>query len=299
MRPDHSRRYAFETLDVFTRRRFGGNPLAVVHEAEGLTDAEMQAIAAEFNLSETIFLKRPVDPANTAAVRIFNRTHEMPFAGHPTIGAAVALARRGAAGEALRLEAPAGLVVARIGTGEDGRAASAAVVAPQPLSLGPVVDAADVVRCLGLEPGDVVTDNHPPQQVSMGTTFILAEVRAEALGRCAPDIAAFRTAVARHPEFAGRFSLHVYARTAGAVWARMFAPLAGTFEDPATGSANGPLGGLLLRLSGEASETFQIGQGVEMGRPSHLTVRAWREGEDIRAEIAGDCVSVMHGEIRI
>jgi trans-2,3-dihydro-3-hydroxyanthranilate isomerase len=296
---DRSRRYAFETLDVFTRRRFGGNPLAVVHDAESLSDAEMQAVAAEFNLSETIFLKRPADPVNTAAVRIFNRTHEMPFAGHPTIGAAVALSWRGAGAGPLRLEAPAGLVVARIGVGDDGRAASAAVVAPQPLSLGPVVDAADVARCLGLGVEDVVTDHHQPRQVSMGTTFILAQVRAEALGRCAPDVAAFRDAVARHPEFAGRFSLHAYARAKGELRARMFAPLAGTFEDPATGSANGPLGGLLLRLSGAAGETFRIAQGVEMGRPSQLTVRAWREDEGIRAEIAGDCVAVMQGEIRV
>lgn len=294
-----ARRFAFETLDVFTRRRFSGNPLAVVHDADGLTDAEMQALAAEFNLSETIFLKQPADPANTAALRIFNRTHEMPFAGHPTIGAAVALARRGTGGAHLRLETPAGLVVARIGIGADGVPVSAAVVAPQPLWLGKEIPAVDIARCIGLAVEDLVTDNHPPRLASMGVTFILAQLRPEALARCAPDIAAFRAAVAPHPEFAGRFSLHVYARTAGAVWARMFAPLAGTWEDPATGSANGPLAGMLLSLSGDASETFQIGQGVEMGRPSHLTVRAWRDGDNIHAEIAGDCVPVMQGEIEI
>jgi trans-2,3-dihydro-3-hydroxyanthranilate isomerase len=293
------RRYAFETLDVFTRRRFGGNPLAVVHDADGLTDAEMQTLAAEFNLSETIFIRRPADPANTAGVRIFNRTHEMPFAGHPTIGASVALARRGVGGQELRLEAPAGLVVARIRVGDDGLPAGAAVVAPQPLFLGKLVPTADIARCVGLASEDVVTANHPPRLASMGSTFILAEVTPEALARCTPDLAAFRAAVAPHPEFGGRFSLFVYAHAAGGIRARMFAPLAGTFEDPATGSANGPLGGLLLSLSGEASRTFEIDQGVEMGRPSHLTVRAWREGDDIHAEIAGDCVPVMRGEIAV
>lgn len=294
-----TRRYSFETLDVFTRRRFGGNPLAVVHAADDLSDGEMQTIAGEFNLSETIFIRRPADPANTAGVRIFNRTHEMPFAGHPTIGAAIALARRGIGGEQLRLEAPAGLVVAHIRIGDDGAPAGAAVIAPQPLFLGKLVPAADIARCVGLQEEAIVTGNHPPRLASMGSTFILAEVTPEALGRCAPDLAAFRAAVAPHPEFDGRFSLFVYAKAGDGIRARMFAPLAGTFEDPATGSANGPLGGLLLSLSGAASQTFEIDQGVEMGRPSHLTVHAWRVGDNIHAEIAGDCVPVMQGELTV
>lgn len=293
------RRYSFETFDVFTRTRFGGNPLAVVHDAEGLTDGEMQTLAAEFNLSETIFLKAPADPANTAAVRIFNRSHEMPFAGHPTVGAAVALARRGAAGETVRLEAPAGLVVARITRDEAGAPVAAAVRAPQPLTLGPEVLPEEIARCLGLNAKDIVTANHHPCQASMGVTFVLAELKPKALSRCIPDLAAYREVVARYPDFAGRLSIHAYTSSTGALWARMFAPLAGTWEDAATGSANGPLGGLLLFLSGAETETYQIGQGVEMGRPSHLTVRAWREVGAIHAEIGGGVVPVMQGEIRL
>lgn len=293
------RRYSFETLDVFTRKRFGGNPLAVVHTAEGLTDAEMQTLAAEFNLSETIFLKAPADPANTAAVRIFNRSHEMPFAGHPTVGAAVALARRGAAGGTVRLEAPAGLVVARITRDEAGAPAAAAVRAPQSLTLGQEVLREEIARCLGLMAKDIVTANHRPHLASMGETFVLAELAPDAMSRCIPDLAAYREVVARYPDFTGRLSIHAYARSTGALRARMFAPLAGTWEDPATGSANGPLGGLLLSLSGADSETFQIGQGVETGRPSHVTVRAWREAGAIHAEIGGGAVPVMQGEIRL
>lgn len=293
------RRYRFETFDVFTRTRFGGNPLAVVYGAEGLADGEMQTLAAEFNLSETIFLLAPADPANTAAVRIFNRSHEMPFAGHPTVGASIALARRGAPGETVRLEAPAGLVVARISRDEAAAPVAAAVRAPQPLTLGQEVRPEEIALCLGLEVRDIVTANHAPCQASMGVAFVLAEVAQDALSRCIPDLAAFREVVARYPDFAGRLSIHAYARGTGALWARMFAPLAGTWEDPATGSANGPLGGLLLSLSGAQSETFQIGQGVEMGRPSHLTVRAWREAGAIHAEIGGGAVPVMQGEIAL
>lgn len=295
-----ARRYAFETLDVFTRQRFGGNPLAVVHAADALSDAAMKTVASEFNLSETIFLRAPQDPDNTASVRIFNRTHELPFAGHPAIGAAVALARRVTVRGPVRLEAQAGLIVARLEHDDDGSPIGATIIAPQPLSLGPELSVAEVAHCLGLSEKDLVTASHRPRVASMGSVYVLSELRPEALARCAPDLSAFRAVVASRPDLAGRLSIHVYARSgAGPVRARMFAPLAGTWEDPATGSANGPLAGLLLQLSGADSETFQIEQGADMGRPSHLTVRAWRADQAIHAEIAGGCVSVMQGEITI
>lgn len=295
-----TRRLAYETLDVFTRRRFAGNPLAVVHDAEGLTLAEMQTLAAEFNYSETVFLGPPADPANTAAARIFNRTHEMPFAGHPSIGAAVALARLGRARDGqVRLEVPAGLVKAVILEDDEGLAIGAAIVAPQPLSLGEILDPADIAACLGLPADQLLTAAHPPRVASMGVTFVLAELAAEALARCAPDPAAFRRTVVRHPALNGRLSLHAYVREDERLRARMFAPLAGTSEDPATGSANGPLGGLLLSLSGADKARFTVTQGVEMGRPSELLIKAWREGSEIRAEIAGHCASVMRGEVLV
>src|ERR1700730_18393985 len=125
------RTFSFVTVDVFTDRRFGGNPLAVFPDAEGMTDAEMQSLAAEFNLSETTFVLPPADPANTARVRIFNRRSEMPFAGHPNVGTAWVLAREGRAKDGvLRFEEIAGLVEVQA-TPE-----LVTIAAPQPLSLG-------------------------------------------------------------------------------------------------------------------------------------------------------------------
>jgi trans-2,3-dihydro-3-hydroxyanthranilate isomerase len=294
------RRYGFETYDVFTERRFGGNQLAVVADAAGLSDGEMQAIAQEFNLSETIFVLPPADPANTARVRIFNRTAEMPFAGHPTIGAAMALARHWpGVGEAVRLEAPAGVVAVRITRDAVGRPKSARVACPQPLSLGEEIAPEVIARCVGLATEDIVCDVHRPVVASVGTQFVLAQVGEAALGRCRLDVAAFEAAAAQRPHLRGRFSLHLYARDGQNLHARMFAPLARTFEDPATGSANGPLAALLLKLSGGVAASFRVRQGEEMGRPSFLTAHARREGEALWADVEGTCVCVMRGTLEL
>src|SRR5512147_2380707 len=131
------RRYSFVTVDVFTDRRFGGNPLAVFTDARGLSDADMQALAAELNLSETTFVLPPENAAHTARVRIFNRTAEMPFAGHPNVGTGYVLALEGRDGDGvLRFEEMAGLVEGRIERAGDGVATGATIAAPQPLSLG-------------------------------------------------------------------------------------------------------------------------------------------------------------------
>src|SRR3569623_2677762 len=127
--------YRFETVDVFTQARFGGNPLAVFTDATGLSDAEMQALAAEMNLSETTFVLPPADPANHARVRIFNRTAEMPFAGHPNVGTGFVLARlRGDGAERLRFEEKAGLVEVRL-VREAGEVVGAEIAAPPPLAV--------------------------------------------------------------------------------------------------------------------------------------------------------------------
>src|SRR3954471_14377580 len=139
--------YAFVTLDVFTNQRFGGNPLAVFTDARGMSDAQMQALAAEFNLSETTFVLPPKDPANTARVRIFNRTTEMPFAGHPNVGTGWVLAGlRRANGVTLRFEEIAGLV--------DVEASSDLVTisAPQPLTVAPEMPVELLAGCVGIAP---------------------------------------------------------------------------------------------------------------------------------------------------
>ncbi|MCC7272605.1 MAG: PhzF family phenazine biosynthesis protein [Alphaproteobacteria bacterium] len=291
------RTYSFVTVDVFTDRRFGGNPLAVFPDAVGLSDGEMQALAAELNLSETTFVLPPDDPAHSARVRIFNRTAEMPFAGHPNVGTGYVLARMGRDRDGVLLfEELAGLVEVRVDRDAAGDVAGATIAAPQPLSLGEEVDAATIAVCAGLAPADVLVARHRPVTASVGNPFVVAEVTGAALTRAAPDLAAFRTAVTARPALRGRLALHLYARDGGRVRARMFAPLAGTYEDAATGSANAPLGALLLSLGDADSGSWDIVQGVEMGRPSLLHVTARRTEDGIRATVGGGCVPVLRGE---
>lgn len=295
------RTYSFVTVDVFTDRRFGGNPLAVFPDARGMSDAEMQALAAEFNLSETTFVLPPQNPAHTARVRIFNRTAEMPFAGHPNVGTGYVLAQQGRDRDGVLLfEELAGLVEIKIERDANGEPVGATIAAPQPLSLGVRLTAEEVAACARLKPEEVIVRAHAPVQASLGNPFVLAEVEAAALPQAVPDIAAFQSALARYPDLKGRLSLYLYAHAGpGRVQARMFAPVAGTYEDAATGSAAGPLGALLISLSGAGRAQFDIEQGVKMGRPSLLRVVATKGADGIRATIAGECVPVLRGEAQL
>lgn len=289
------RRYRFVTLDVFTDRRFGGNPLAVFPAAEGISDAEMQALAAEFNLSETTFVLPPADPANTARVRIFNRTAEMPFAGHPNVGTGFVLAgMRG--GDVLRFEEIAGLVEVQVARDATGAVLGTTIAAPQPLALGDEVPPEAVAACAGIEPWEVLTDRHQPVIASVGNAFVVAQVAPAALSRALPDLAAFRATAPRFPALGGRLPIYLYAREGQGVRARMFSPLSGTVEDAATGSAATPLAALLLQLEGRDSGAWDIVQGVEMGRPSLLRTTARRGPDGIRATVGGSCVPVLEGE---
>ncbi len=290
----------FQTVDVFTDQRFTGNPLAVFPDAAGLSDAEMQALAAELNLSETTFVLTPKDPANTARIRIFNPTAEMPFAGHPMIGTAFVLACTGVGnGETMTFEVPAGLVSVALENDGSGQVVGGTITAPQPLTTGSDIPVETLADCLGIDPQDVVTSGHRPLVVSVGHAFIMAQVTQAALPNCLPDLAAFRRAAAQTPEMGGRFAVHVYAGTGDQISARMFAPLAGTFEDPATGSANAALAALLLSLGSEAKAQFTIRQGVKMGRPSLIRASAWRKGSAIRASVGGRCVPVFSGAVNL
>ncbi|SKA27400.1 trans-2,3-dihydro-3-hydroxyanthranilate isomerase [Enhydrobacter aerosaccus] len=289
------RRFSFVTVDVFTERRFGGNPLAVFPDACGLEDDEMLALAAEFNLSETTFVLPPQDSANTARVRIFNRRHEMPFAGHPNVGTGWVLTELGrATNGSLRFEEMAGLVEVKVEAGV------VTIAAPQPLSLGAEMPVELLARCVGLEAKDVVITGHRPLYASVGNSFVLAEVTGEALTRATPDISHFREAAAVYTAMgANRLPLYLYAHDGKRVRTRMFSPLSGTVEDPATGSAATPLAALLLSLSKEQDKPVEIVQGVEMGRPSQLLCRAWRGPDGIRASVGGRCVPVLRGEVSL
>lgn len=292
--------YDFVTLDVFTDRPFGGNPLAVFTDARGMSDAQMQSLAAEMNLSETTFVLPPADPANTARVRIFNRTAEMPFAGHPNVGTGFVLAGQGRdAGGTLRFEEIAGLVEVRVARGENGALSGAVIDAPRPLVTGPQLTAEQAAACVGLEAGEIVTTNHPPIQASLGIDFFFAEVTADGLARSGPDLAGFRRVAAQTDTGSDRLSLFLYVRDGQTLRARMFAPLSGTFEDAATGSASATVGALLLSLSDAADARFEITQGVEMGRPSRLDVTARRASDGVRASVGGGCAPMFRGAVEL
>jgi trans-2,3-dihydro-3-hydroxyanthranilate isomerase len=293
------RAFRFVTVDVFTDRRFGGNQLAVFPDARGMTEAEMQALAAEFNLSETTFVLPPADAHNSARVRIFNRVAEMAFAGHPNVGTAYVLGREDdAAPRAYRFEEPAGLVEVVLERDAEGRVTGAEVAAPKPLVLGVTLPASVVADCAGIDVAAVLTARHAPLLAADGgSPRLLAEVTPTALHAAQPDGGAFRRAVAAHPEqTGGALNLYLYCREGAGLAARFFSPLTGTPEDSATGSAATVLAGAMLHFQGGTEGAWDIAQGARMGRPSLLRARAWRAADGIRAAVAGSCVPVLRGE---
>ncbi len=301
------RNYEFVTVNVFTGTRFAGNPLAVVLEAAGLGDAEMQAIAAEFNLSETAFVLPPDDPRHHARVRIFSRTAEMPFAGHPNVGTGFVLASMaGDPPDHYTFEEMAGLVRVHIVRDGSGAIAGARVAAPRSLTIGIGIPTETVAACAGLAAEDIATLSHTPLVASVGTPFVLAEVSSvAALSRAVPDTGAFRVAAGQFPVFEGQISLYLYAWTGGderRLRARMFAPLGGTWEDAAAGSAAAALAGLLTSIAPGDNLALQyaIEQGVEMGRPSMIIASAVKTGEGpVSASVAGSCVRATRGTLEV
>src|SRR5258708_19495408 len=232
------RSYGFVTVDVFTDRRFGGNPLAVFPDASGLSDGEMESVAGELNRSERSFVVPDENHANTARVRIFNRTSEMPFAGHPNVGTGWVLAGLGRDRDGmLRFEEIAGLVevsVERDGGGAQLRAVT--IAAPQPLSLGAEMPVELLAGCTGLDVSDVVVSAHRPVVASVGNSFVIAEVTAAALSRATPDISRFRSAVEAFPAPGPRrpppYLYPTGGRNTGTIPlpAPMFSPLSGTLQ---------------------------------------------------------------------
>lgn len=298
--------YEFVTVDVFTEQRFGGNPLAVFPDARGLRDADMQAVAAEFNLSETTFVLPPDNPQHHARVRIFTPRSELPFAGHPNVGTGFVLAQRDAnPPEHYVFEEKAGLVRVHVLRAADKAIIGTRISAPRSLSIDVAIPDDVIARCIGLDVSDVLTTAHTPLVASVGTPFVIAELRSvTALSRASPDLAAFRAAFQRFPGTRD-FSLHLYARVDGEATrlrARMFAPLDGILEDPATGSANAALAALLTSLApgDDVDLTYEIEQGVEMGRPSRIVASARKTPEGpVLATVSGNCVPVLRGSVTL
>ena len=300
-------RLQFQTVDVFTGTQFVGNPLAVVLNAEGLSTGQMQAIAAEFNLAETTFVRPPKDAAHTAEVRIFTPRSEMPFAGHPNVGTAFVLARAGVCygrpigGNRVVFEEKAGLVPIEI-LRDGATAIGAKLASPQPLSVGAEVESELVASACGISLTNIENSRHRPCIASCGAPFILAELKSRtALLAANPNGDVFRLEVAKHPAV----SILLYTQVDEGdidIRARMFAPHLNIPEDPATGSANVALIGLLAKLRPEANLTLSktIAQGVEMGRPSILQAEAEKKNGIVTATfIGGRCVPVMSGTIDV
>ncbi|MEQ1580341.1 MAG: PhzF family phenazine biosynthesis protein [Steroidobacteraceae bacterium] len=299
----------YVVVDVFTQTQFGGNQLAVITDGRGLSDDQMQRIANEFNFSETTFVLPASDTANTARVRIFNRTHEMPFAGHPNVGTAFVLGRQGEVlgqpvSGALRFEEMAGLVTVALESAA-GEVRGATIDAPRALAVGKTFDAAAMAKCLGLTPAEIRLNHHAPTEVSVGIEFVVVEVEPGAVSRMAMNLDAFRATADRGDGTYGRLSVFAYARVGAGMEklrARMFAPLAGTFEDPATGSASGALGAYLAWLDPRADGEYRIviEQGVDMGRPSEINLRVSKSGGQVKSvKISGRCVHVMRGVLEL
>jgi trans-2,3-dihydro-3-hydroxyanthranilate isomerase len=298
-------RRRYFTLDVFSQRRFAGNPLAVILKGDGLDAPAMQAIAAEFNLSETVFVMQPADAARRADIRIFTPKAELPFAGHPTVGTAVLLAILERVGEpghvALTLGETIGPVACRAEVESVERGHASFDLPRLPVALGSAGDDAVLAAALGLAVSDIGAGGWRPALWSAGVPYALVPVRNRAaVDRATPQMAAWPSA------FGGMASGHVYVFApdpvdpAHAIAARMFAPTLGVPEDPATGSAAACLCSFLAAAAPMdiGTRRLVVEQGYAMGRPSHIElVLTFAAGSLAAATIGGHAVVVSEGEI--
>ena len=303
----------YAIYDVFTGTALAGNPLAVVFDADHLSDGQMQAIAREFNLSETVFVLRPENPVHTARLRIFTTARELPFAGHPTVGAAVALADRRLGGRlpangidlVKMLEEKIGQVRCAVRL-LPGKAGFAEFDLPKlSRQLDAEIEPADIGAALGLDPHEIGFENHRVSLWSAGVPFVMVPVH---------DLAAAAKADCNAYEWE-RFApmgdgqlafAYVYCRGgvnhAASFHARMFAPGDGMPEDPATGSAAAALSGAIHHFDGlpEGKHALVIEQGVEMGRPSLIHLHIDCAGPDVsHVRIGGEAVRIAEGKLMI
>jgi trans-2,3-dihydro-3-hydroxyanthranilate isomerase len=293
------RQYELVHVDVFTRTRFGGNQLAVLPKAEGLSDDAMQAIAREMNFSETTFVLPPTDPSADAQVRIFTPGRELPFAGHPVVGTGFVLARERGKRD-LRLEVKIGTLGVQADPG-DGTLGGAEMEQPVPtFEPAPNADPATLAGLLGLEAADLAAET-PAEIGSSGNPFLYIRLRsldAVRRARGMPD--------ALDAYFAGHHHAAVYLFSTeteapeAAAHGRMFSLALGANvrEDPATGSASGPAGGYLLRHGLVGPGRLLLEQGYEMLRPSQIEVELTVENGALSGvKVGGGVVLVAEGTL--
>ncbi len=291
--------YTFYIVDVFTRDRLAGNPLAVVMESDKLADALMLAIAGEFGFSETVFLHAPQDAKHLASMKIFTPKMELPFAGHPTIGAAVVLGLKKRV-SAIRLEQQIGVVTAVMEKIND-RTGNAVFNLPKlPERLGPARPAEELAAALGLEAGEIGFEGFEPGVWSAGVPFTLVPIaHAQVLSKIRIQRRGWRDVFE-----AGAGFVFVFAPGSAAAGyhfiARMFAPAAGLDEDPGTGSAVAAMAGLVAKSGayGDGGHALVVRQGVEMGRPSTIELQVRIDGGKlVHAAIGGDAVILAEGRL--
>lgn len=302
---------SFLQYDVFTGEPLTGNQLAVFLDARGLAADRMQALAREMNFPESTFILPPETPGTDVRMRIFTPATELPMAGHPTIGSTFALAHTGV------IRPGASRFVFGLGIGpipvdlewEGSRLRFAWMTQLNPTFgpalLGPSLEPRDAVaRAIGLDAGDLTADL-PVQEVSCGVPFLIVPIRSqEAVDRALSDASAFRRLTASTgidlPIFFFAISPPGSPET---VYSRMFAPEFGIMEDPATGSASGPLGCYLVRhrlVSGDAAPRIISRQGVAMGRPSRIHISIATRGDEIvEVKVGGEAVLVAKGEMLV
>jgi trans-2,3-dihydro-3-hydroxyanthranilate isomerase len=301
-------RYRYLTADVFTDRPFGGNPLAVFPDAQGISGERMQQVARELNLSETVFVLPPEDSRHTRKLRIFTPGTELPFAGHPTVGTAFVLAAIGD----VALDGPETRIVFEEGVGpvpvliraEDGKPVFSELTAAKLPEVGPPPPSVtDLAGMLSLEPTDLLDDEDAPEAVSCGVPFLYVPLRDRDAVRRA------RIRMDRWEALVAGFwatEVYVFARDpelpGSQIRSRMFAPRMGIVEDPATGAATASFGGYLASRSPQRDGTLRwvIEQGFEMGRPSILHLEADKQDRRVTAvRVGGSSVLVSEGWMEI
>ncbi len=287
----------YKLLDVFTTERLKGNPLAVVLNADALLDNQMQAIAGEFNLSETVFIKRPQAIKHTAAVRIFTPTRELPFAGHPTVGAAVVLALQ-TRSSAIRIEEQVGTITCVMERVEKGAGFARFALPQLPGEVTAAPEKTQIARTLGIEPDEVGCGPYQPGVFSAGVAYYVVPVR---------DSGVLRRLRVERRGWNETYPLEngsVYAFTAtpeekdNQFAARMFSPGMGMTEDPATGSGAAAMIGLVAKHADAGQTEYKVRQGYEMGRPSMIEVQFRKEGGELtHGGIGGHAVVIGEGTL--
>jgi trans-2,3-dihydro-3-hydroxyanthranilate isomerase len=287
--------HTYFLLDVFTDQMFGGNQLAIFPDGQAIHPDLFQKIAAEFNLSETVFLFPSETEEEPLSMRIFTPTTELPTAGHPTIGTAHYLASRSEMIKSLTLNQKVGLIKVDIQY-KDNEPSMITMQQPLPTFGKTYTNSAAIAEMISLKADDL--DIYPIQEISCGNSFLFIPIKsAKLLAKAKIDSAKWEQLNAQF-ESKGIYVFSINDVEGGAVQGRMFAPALGITEDPATGSANGPLGCYLSKYTSCDFPIVSL-QGFEMGRPSylHLNIRKNENGDINKVEVGGQSVIIGTGEL--